>query len=36
MTGTLSVLGMLAVSALAHDGMHGPGAEFDADRDGKL
>lgn len=33
---TAAVLAFAAATAIAHDGMHGPGAEFDADQDGKL
>lgn len=32
----VAALTLAAGSAYAHKGMHGPGAEFDADRNGKL
>ncbi|MBB6094998.1 hypothetical protein HNQ60_003885 [Povalibacter uvarum] len=31
-----AVLALVVSSASAHEGMHGPGAEFDANEDGKL
>lgn len=31
-----AILAIVAVSATAHEGMHGPGAEFDANQDAKL
>ena len=33
---SIVMAGVLATSAFAHDGMHGPGAEYDADESGEL
>ena len=30
------ILAIVTTTAVAHDGMHGPGAEFDADEDGSI
>lgn len=31
-----AILALVVSSAAAHEGMHGPGSEYDADKDGKL